>query len=183
MPPGVSRFLYRTASTFMAAWNDRLKNGLLNALLLALGLGVMILAYALVTRTTQPKPEPSRAQPSAKLVGDIIQVEVLNGAGVDHLAWETTQFLRDQGFDVVNTGNAQSFDYEQSVVIDRIGDLESARRVARALDLSPDRVRQEIRTDYYLDASVILGDDYRQLRPFRSGPIPTGPAASNGSDK
>ena len=166
----------------MSAWRDRIKNGLLNALLLSLGLGVIVLAYALVTRTTQPQPEPSRAKPSAKLVGNIIQVEVLNGAGVDHLAWETTQFLRDQGFDVVNTGNAQSFDYEQSVVIDRIGDLESARRVARALEISPDRVRQEVRTDYYLDASVILGDDYRTLRPFRNGLAPAETAPPKESD-
>jgi len=166
----------------MSAWRDRIKNGLLNALLLSLGLGVIVLAYALVTRTTQPQPEPSRAKPSAKLVGDIIQVEVLNGAGVDHLAWETTQFLRDQGFDVVNTGNARSFDYEQSVVIDRIGDLESARRVARALEISPDRVRQEVRTDYYLDASVILGDDYRNLRPFRNGLAPAETAPPTESD-
>jgi hypothetical protein len=182
MPPGVSRFLYRTPLAFMSAWRDRIKNGLLNALLLSLGLGVIVLAYALVTRTTQPQPEPSRAEPSAKLVGDIIQVEVLNGAGVDHLAWETTQFLRDQGFDVVNTGNARSFDYEQSVVIDRIGDLESARRVARALEISPDRVRQEVRTDYYLDASVILGDDYRTLRPFRNGLAPAETAPPKESD-
>jgi len=182
MPPGVSRFLYRTPLDFMSAWRDRIKNGLLNALLLSLGLGVIVLAYALVTRTTQPQPEPSRAKPSAKLVGNIIQVEVLNGAGVDHLAWETTQFLRDQGFDVVNTGNAQSFDYEQSVVIDRIGDLESARRVARALEISPDRVRQEVRTDYYLDASVILGDDYRTLRPFRNGLAPAETAPPKESD-
>lgn len=182
MPPGVSRFLYRTPLDFMSAWRDRITNGLLNALLLSLGLGVIVLAYALVTRTTQPQPEPSRAKPSAKLVGDIIQVEVLNGAGVDHLAWETTQFLRDQGFDVVNTGNARSFDYEQSVVIDRIGDLESARRVARALEISPDRVRQEVRTDYYLDASVILGDDYRNLRPFRNGLAPVETAPPKESD-
>lgn len=164
----------------MSAWRNRLRNGLLNALLLSLGLGVLVLVYALVTRTTQPRPDPPRAQPSARLVGDIIQVEVLNGAGVDHLAWETTQFLRDRGFDVVHTGNAKSFNVEESVVIDRIGDMESARRVARALDLPTDRVRQNIQTDYYLDASVILGEDYRQLPPFASGSPPSRkPPASN----
>jgi hypothetical protein len=152
----------------MSSWRRRLKNGLLNALLIALGLGVLVLVYALVTRTTQPRPEPSRASSSTKLVGDIIQVEVLNGAGVDHLASQTTVFLRDQGFDVVSTGNAASFDHEHSVVIDRVGDVESAERVARALGIPAERVRQEVRTDYYLDASVILGEDYRQLHPFES---------------
>lgn len=157
----------------MRSWPQRLRNGFLNTLLLALGLGVLVLVYALVTRTTQPRTDPSRAAPSSKLVGDIIQVEVLNGAGVDHLASQTTEFLRDRGFDVVDTGNAATFSHERSVVIDRVGDLESARRVARALDIPPERVRQEVRDDYYLDASIIIGHDYPQLRPFRSSPVPS----------
>lgn len=151
----------------MPTWT-RLKNGLLNAALLALGFGVLVLLYALVTRTTTPRTDPTRTQTSTQLVGDYIQVEVRNGAGVDQLAAQTTAFLRDRGFDVVEMGNYSSFSRERSVVIDRVGDLEAARKVARALGLSDDRVEQDVRTNLYLDASVIIGHDYRQLRPFAS---------------
>lgn len=151
----------------MSTWSTRLTNGLLNAALLVVGLGVMILVYALVTRTTTPHPDPTRASDSTELVGEIIQVEVRNGCGIDHLAAQTTQFLRDRGFDVVDVGNYHTFDQQQSLVIDRIGDPASARKVARALGLPEQRVRQEVRRDLYLDATVVIGHDYQQMRPFR----------------
>lgn len=155
----------------MASWSSRLTNGLLNVALAIGGLSVLVLLYALATRTLFTGPSPERpASDSSELVGSIIQVEVRNGAGVDHLAERTTQYLRDRGFDVVEVGNHSSFDQERSVVIDRIGNPEAARTVAEALGIPPKRVRQEIRRQYYLDASVILGHDYEQLRPFREAP-------------
>jgi hypothetical protein len=152
----------------MDSWHGRIKNGLLNAGLLVVGLGVMVLLYGLVTRTLTPSPDPQRSDETTKLVGSIIQVEVRNGAGVDRLAAQTTHYLRERGFDVVDVGNYSSFQQERSVVIDRVGDLEAARKVAEALGLPTDRVRQDIRRQYYLDASVIIGHDYKQLRPFQN---------------
>ncbi len=151
----------------MASWQVRIKNGLLNVGLAVVGLSVMVLLYGLATRTLVSSPDAQRSSDSSELVGSIIQVEVRNGAGVDHLAAETTHYLRERGFDVVDVGNYTSFQQERSVVIDRVGDLKAARKVAETLGLPADRVRQEIRRQYYLDASVIIGHDYNQLRPFQ----------------
>ncbi len=154
----------------MSLWSSRLTNGLLNVALAVGGLGVLVLLYGLATRTLLTGPSPERpASDTSDLVGEIIQVEVRNGAGIDHLADHATQYLRDQGFDVVDVGNYSSFDQGHSVVIDRVGNPEAARNVAEALGIPPERVRQEIRPQYYLDASVIIGHDYKQLRPFREG--------------
>lgn len=150
----------------MPNWKQGLTNGLLNIAVLLLGFAVMLLVYAFVTRTTTSRSDPTRAANPTGLVGEIIQVEVRNGAGVDFLAAEVTQFLRERGFDVVEVGNYSSFNQEHSVVIDRVGDLESAKKVAAALGIPAARVRQDIRTDYYLDASVVIGEDYRTLLPF-----------------
>jgi len=152
----------------MASWYARVKNGLLNAGLLVVGLGMMVLLYGLVTRTLVPSPSPERSNETTELVGSIIQVEVRNGAGIDELAAQTTHYLRERGFDVVNVGNYSSFQQERSVVIDRVGDLEAAQKVAEALGLPADRVRPDVRRQYYLDASVIIGHDYKQLRPFQN---------------
>ncbi|PSQ94800.1 MAG: hypothetical protein BRD51_06555 [Bacteroidetes bacterium SW_11_64_17] len=155
----------------MAAWSSRFSNGLLNIALAVGGLGVLVLLYAFATRTLFPGPTPERPDAdTSDLVGTIIQVEVRNGAGVDHLAERTTQYLRDQGFDVVDVGNHSSFDQKRSVVIDRIGNPEAARNVAEALGIPPERVRKDVKPQYYLDASVILGHDYEQLRPFQEAP-------------
>ena len=152
----------------MASWPARLRNGLLNVALLVGGLGAIVLLYGLVTRTLTPSAAPERSSEETKLVGSVIQVEVRNGAGVDRLAAQATQYLRDRGFDVVEVGNHETFQQERSVVIDRVGDPEAARKVAEALGLPPERVRREVRRQYYLDASVIIGDDYKQLRPFQN---------------
>mgnify|MGYP000102369702 FL=1 len=153
----------------MPSWSPRVTNGLLNLALAAGGLSVLVLLYAFATRTFFQGPSPKRPpSDSSALVGAIIQVEVQNGAGADNLAERTTEYLRDQGFDVVSVGNHTDFDQEHSVVIDRIGNPEAARNVAEALGLPRKRVRQNLKPQYYLDASVIIGHDYETLPPFQS---------------
>lgn len=154
----------------MSVWQTRFGNSLLNVALLLGALSVAVLLYVLASRTVFTGPSPERpASDSSQLVGSIIQVEVRNGAGVANLASQTTEFLRDRGFDVVDQGNYSSFDQQKSIVIDRIGNVKAAREVAEALGIPGTRVEQEIRPEYYLDASVIIGHDYEHLRPFRDG--------------
>ncbi len=138
-------------------------------LLLFLLLGsVGLLVYALGVRLLAPRVDPVREANPAHLVGDIIQLEVRNGCGVDGVAARTTRYLRRRGFDVVEVGDYTSFDVPHSLVIDRVGDLEAARKVAAVLGIPADRVRQQIRPELFLDASVIIGKDYAQLAPFRN---------------
>lgn len=54
-----------------------------------------------------------------ELRGEVIQgieVAVLNGAGVDGLAGQIQRRIEDEGFDVVGTGNAASFDRTTTIV-------------------------------------------------------------------
>lgn len=139
----------------------------LNLGLLVGGLALMVLLYGLITRFGSPRVDPTRADNPAQLVGDIIQVEVRNACGVAGLAAEMTQYMRRQGFDVVEVGNHSTLDVAQTVVIDRVGDLDAARKVAVALGLPEDRVRQEVDLEAYLDASILIGADYRLVHPFK----------------
>ena len=138
----------------------------MTAVLLVLGVVVAVLLYGLVARMVAPRVDPVREENPARLVGDIIQVEVRNGCGIPGLAHRTTMYLRRHGFDVVDVGDYTSFDTEQSMVIDRVGDLESAKKVATVLGIPEERVVQEIQPDYYLDASIVIGKDYESLLPF-----------------
>lgn len=135
---------------------------------LVVGSLVLVLGYALIAQILRPSADPYREDNPAGLVGDIIQVEVRNGCGVSGIADVTRSFLRDGGFDVVEVGNYDRFDVGTSYVVDRVGDLEAARKVANALGISENQVRQEIRTDYFLDASIVLGADYETLLPFQT---------------
>ena len=95
-----------------------------------------------------------------------IKVEVLNGNGVDGIAAVATDFLREQGFDVVRTDDADRTDYLYTIVKDRTGNLHSARRLAEILNVDTVSVIQEINRSLVLDTTVILGKDYANLAPF-----------------
>lgn len=153
---------------------SRVANVLLNVALFGAGLAVLVLLYGLATRTFSPRADPAREDPprfsgadSTAFPGDVIQVEVRNGAGEAGLAAVLTRYLRRQGFDVVASGNHTAFDEAETVVLDRIGNPEAAARVANALGLPSDRVREERREGLLLDASVIIGRDYHTLPAFQ----------------
>ncbi len=92
------------------------------------------------------------------------QVEVLNGCGVSGVAALTHAYLRRFGFDVVNVENAAAFDYEETIVIDRGGDEQVARRLARII--GTENVIRQVRPDLMLQVTVILGADYEDLNPY-----------------
>jgi hypothetical protein len=142
-------------------------NALLNVALVAGVVLVAVLFYALVARGFSPRIDPTREANPAQLVGEILQVEVRNGCGVAGLAGQMTRFLRTRGFDVVEIGDYESFDVEETVVIDRAGDPEAARKIALAIGLPPDRVREGVDLEAYLDASVLIGCDYASFRAFK----------------
>jgi hypothetical protein len=99
-----------------------------------------------------------------------VRVEVLNAAGSAGLARLATHTLRSAGFDVVYFGNAAGERADSSVVIDRVGDVASARSVAAALGI--ERVVSQPDSTLYLDVSVVLG---REWRP-KEAPLPLAPA-------
>ncbi len=98
---------------------------------------------------------------------DIIQVEVLNGCGVRGAADRFTDYLRNNNFDVVNVSNYISFDVTNSMVIDRIGNMANAYKVAKSLGIKNENVIQQLNKDYFLDVSVIIGRDYYNLNPLK----------------
>jgi hypothetical protein len=99
-----------------------------------------------------------------------IQMDVLNGCGARGAGARMTKLLRGMGFDVVELKNYSSFKVRQTLVIDRVGNLDAARHVARALGVKDSNVVQQINPDYFVDVTIVIGDDYASLTPAgRSG--------------
>lgn len=86
-----------------------------------------------------------------------VRVEVLNGGGRAGMAKRATDHLRDRGYDVVFYGNADTFDRDSTVVVDRVGRPDVAAAVAAALGRADARVRSEADSTRFVDVSVILG--------------------------
>lgn len=96
--------------------------------------------------------------------GERIRVEVVNATRVRGLARRATFDLRDAGFDVVRYASADEM-RDSTLVLDRSGHPEWARRVARALGSA--RVESRPDSSRYLDVTVVLGADWRpRAKPF-----------------
>jgi hypothetical protein len=128
-----------------------------------LGLSVGVLGISLVWRFVISPPVEAEIEPAS---GKVIQLRILNGAGVPELARQVQHYLRRRGFDVVDAANASTM-YEHSVVLDHLGDSLATARVCYALGIAPESVRMAIDSDLVLHCSVVIGQDWHQLRPFR----------------
>ena len=92
-----------------------------------------------------------------------MQIEVLNGCGVDGVADMFTDSLRKKNIDVVNTGNYRSYNIDNSIVIDRTGNFINAEYVAEVIGIDNKQVIQQKNKNYFLDVTLIIGKDYKQL--------------------
>ncbi len=90
--------------------------------------------------------------------GERVRVEVLNAGGVAGVARDVRDVLVEGGFDVVQWGNASSFDRDTTVVVDRVGREELAEAVANALGIR--NVLVEPDPDLFVDVSVLVGKDW-----------------------
>jgi len=103
-------------------------------------------------RTSVAAPKDARAPDGVR-----IKVEVLNATQTKGLARKATLYLRDRGFDVVGSGNVTE-QRSKTVVYDRSGHADWAALVGKAME-APVVSRPD--TSRYLDATVLIGDDWR----------------------
>lgn len=135
----------------------------LNTAIGFLSILLFFLLAALATRVVYPRVLNKRAATSSDLIGPVIQLEVLNGCGEPGIANNFTGILRKNGFDVVETGNFETFDVEKTMIISRTLSTDNARRVAAALGVAEENIISEVSPDFYLDVTVVLGWDYLNL--------------------
>lgn len=140
-----------------------LQSWLLDVVLFGLILLVAYLAADLVIKTPKGLTPPAQLQYLSK----VPRVDVLNGCGVSGIALQFAEYLRTKGIDVVEVGNHKTFDVEESIVVDRAGDLEAARHVGALLGIPRSNVVQQVNPEYFLDLSVVIGKDYDRLQPSR----------------
>lgn len=109
-------------------------------------------------------PEKKAAEPLSD-VPSIGSVQVLNGCGVDGLAWAVAQKLRENGFDVKNDGigNAPTFNYDKTMVVSRTKDMRIARQIGDVLEVSSNQVILLRNNDERFDVTVFVGSDAEEL--------------------
>jgi hypothetical protein len=98
-----------------------------------------------------------------------VVVEVLNGCGRKGIGERASEVLMDHGFDVMFLGNADDFEYTETLVIDRTGDRSKAVALTEALGVG--RVISQQSTSSYVEATVIVGTDFALMRPGKMLPV------------
>ena len=156
----------RTPAPFLTSILSRFRkpsSGLwLNAAIGVLAVIVLYLSYALIVRIFFAPPVDVVREGDPR--GRTIQVDVLNGCGVARAGTAMTAYLRSRGYDVVEIRNYHRFDVKRSLVIERSGQMKNAEKVARALGIDPAQIVQQLNPDYYVDVSVVVGQDYGTLK-------------------
>jgi len=87
----------------------------------------------------------------------IVKVEVWNATDRKDLAYDVQRRLRQYGIDAVRWGNF-GISKKYTTVIDRLGDIELAHRVARIIGASV--VKTDIDKTRFVDLSIVLGNDF-----------------------
>ena len=92
-------------------------------------------------------------------------LEIQNGTMVQGLARNTMALLQSAGYDILTTGNADSNDYEKTVIINHIGNAEIAKSLGdfiRCTNIVDESVSQDADSTSAsnVDFTIILGKDF-----------------------
>lgn len=147
-----------------------LLNYLLNGTIILFLILVIYFSFSLINNSLKSEKEVTDITDSSKNLTNqpnlTIQLDVQNGTRENGIAVRITEYLRKNGFDVVEIGNYKSKDIEKTLIIDRSGDKNKALKVARVLGLDNRNVIQQLNSSLYLDVTVVIGNDFKELKPF-----------------
>jgi len=119
------------------------------------------------SNNSAPAEATGEKQPPIEPVQRNLQVEVLNGCGAGGIASKVTQYLRRENVDVVNIGNHSNFNVKKTVLWKRTDKAEAAPKIAELLGVSKEKIDSKIDPNLQLDVTIILGSDYKSLKPFK----------------
>lgn len=127
---------------------------------------VVLMGAFLIKRVFFSPPIVSTIQLPNSTSERVIQINVVNATKQIGVAKQVMDYMRKRGFDVIELSNANELQ-DRSCVLNRTGDSLIANQVAYALGISNQHINTEIDSTMYLDCTILLGNDYSALKPFK----------------
>jgi hypothetical protein len=114
------------------------------------------------TLTSAVGPSVEAEDPAEGARQEGARLAVRNGSGIEGLATQTSDYLTDQGLQVVEVGNADRLDYEISrVIVYRDRFPYTVRYLASLLGLEESQILNQSTPDAPVDIAVVLGRDWQ----------------------
>lgn len=89
-------------------------------------------------------------------------MEVLNGTGEQGVAGKMTKALRSAGINVLIEGNADNFNFRESLLVDRRGNPRLMKELSRKLGCR--RVLRQVQEKPLVDVTFVIGWDRAELK-------------------
>lgn len=94
------------------------------------------------------------------LRAEAARIVVLNGTNKDGLAAMASRYLKTNGFNVVQIGNAEKRDYTKTVLVDLAGKPATLDWLSQHFGIDNDNIRRNPTTERDSDIRIILGNDW-----------------------
>jgi len=133
-----------------------MRNGIIFAVLCA----VMCVAVFVGSYRDRTAAASQRQAGTTAVIPHIGRIQVLNGCGITGAAGAAADFLRRHGFDIKNTGDADTWNYPFTIIVARTTDMSVARQVSGVL--RTDKVVMLRDGEDIYDVTVVLGADFAE---------------------
>ncbi len=111
--------------------------------------------------------EQQRAELKSQLTAEGAKIIIQNGTESDGLDAETTLFLKEQGFDVVQFSPADTRNYPHTVIVDYSGKEYTLGTLVNFFNVAPENIRRSSNLKSEVDIRVIIGADFElpEMKP------------------
>ena len=109
------------------------------------------------------KPAPyiqSTIDTNILALDEVATIEIQNGSASDGIANMASEYLKEQGFSVVSVGNADQFDYQNTIIYDYSGSYYTTRWLAEHFNVQPTHIIDMSDPNSPVDVRIIIGRDF-----------------------
>lgn len=110
--------------------------------------------------TPTPTTSPAELQEKQELAREGARIAVQNGTSQPNFAARVAALLMQEGFQVVEFGDADRLDYGQTVIMDYTGKSLTLQLLVDKFGVTPENVRRSPNVNSPVDIRIIVGQDF-----------------------
>lgn len=115
--------------------------------------------------TPTPTLAPEQVEELQELALEGARIAVQNGTSEPNFAARVAAMLMEQGYQVVEFGDADRLDYPNTVIVDYTGKTFTLEQLVNRFQVMPENLRHNTNLRSRVDIRIIVGEDFRLSLP------------------